>query len=64
MSKHGRTKWAFFEDGVLFETERTNHLKRRVKERREIEGYKGRVWFRYTDEWRQASAERMRKAGF
>lgn len=46
MSKYGKPKRAFFEDGMIMETERGCDLKRRVKERREIEGYRGRVWFR------------------
>lgn len=64
MSKYGGTKWAFFEDGVIIETQRVNDLKRVVQERRHIEGYTGRVWFRDTPEWREASAEAMRKDGF
>lgn len=51
MSKYGRRKMAFFEDGMIIETDRTCDLKRRVKERRQIEGFKGRVWFRNSEEW-------------
>lgn len=54
MSKFGRLKRAFFEDGMIIETERVSHLKRCVRERRVIEGYFGRVWFRPCDAWMSA----------
>jgi len=64
VSKYGRAKRAYFEDGMIIETANVNHLKRCVRVRREVEGYRGRVWFRYTDEWRRARDEYLRKAGY
>ena len=46
MNKYGKSKWAYFEDGMMMECARRCDLKRRVRERREIEEYHGRVWFR------------------
>lgn len=55
MSKYGRPKRAFFEDGMIIETDHVSHLKRCVRERRNIERYFGRVWFRPCDAWVYAS---------
>lgn len=61
MAKYGRLKRAFFEDGMIMETARVSHLKRCVRERRVIEGYFGRVWFRPTNAWQSLrEAERAR----
>ena len=46
MSKYGRVKYAFFEDGVVIGSPRRCDLKRAVALRRWYEGYHGRVHFR------------------
>lgn len=46
MSMFGKRKRAYFEDGCIFECDRTCDLRRHVRERRIFEGYRGRVWFR------------------
>lgn len=45
MSKYGRPKCAFFDDGVVLVSDRSCRLKRAIRVRRQIEGYYGRVRF-------------------
>lgn len=57
MSKHGRSKMAYFEDCVIIECNRSCDLKRAVRARREIEGYYGLVWFRPCEAWQALFTE-------
>lgn len=55
MRKYGESKYAYFGDGVIIQTDRVNFLKRCVRMRRNIEGYFGPVWFRPCNAWLHAS---------
>lgn len=54
MSKYGRLKEAWFEDGVILSAYRRAELKRAIRVRREVEGYRGRVYFRNGNAWWEA----------
>lgn len=51
MSKYGRLKEAWFEDGVILSAYRSAELRRAIRVRRTVEGYRGRVYFRNGNAW-------------